>query len=104
MRGKLRSKKLKNGKESLYIDYYPAVWNPQTQSYTRREFLKLYLHANPTTPLQEQENRLYTDIAEKIYLKRMKGLMLDANGLFNHEVLEADFYIYAASFIHRKER
>ena len=38
MRGKLRKKLLKSGKYSLYIDYYPAVWNPQKQSYTRREF------------------------------------------------------------------
>jgi integrase len=104
MRGKLRSKKLQNGKESLYIDYYPAVWNPQFQKYTRREFLKLYLHSNPVTAIQKQENELHREIAEKIYIKRMKGLMLDANGLFNHDALEADFLTYAESFIHRKEK
>ena len=38
MRGKLRKKLLKSGKYSLYIDYFPAVWNPQKQVYTRREY------------------------------------------------------------------
>ena len=44
MRGTLRKKKLKSGKISLYIDYYPPVWNSQTKQYTRREFLKLDLN------------------------------------------------------------
>jgi integrase len=104
MRGKLRRKKLKDGRESLYIDYYPAVWNPQFQRYTRREHLKLYLYSDPVTPLQKQENELSQEIAEKIYIKRMKGLMLDANGLFNHDALEADFFTYARNYIQRKQK
>ncbi len=43
MRGNIRKKLLKSGKYSLYIDYYLPVWNPQTQSYTRREYLDLHL-------------------------------------------------------------
>jgi integrase len=104
MRGTLRKKKLKNGKLSLYIDYYPAVWNPVTKAYTRREFLNLHIHAHPVTSLEVQENKLYLDIAEKIYLKRMKALMLDANGIFNKDVLEADFFAYALNFIRAKQR
>jgi len=104
MRGTLRKKKLKNGKLSLFIDYYPPVWNLHKQQYTRREFLNLHLHANPVTSLQVQENKLYTEIAEKIYLKRMKALMLDANGMFNKDALEADFYTYALNFIRGKQK
>ena len=36
MRGKLRAKKLVSGKLSLYIDYYPPVWNPQKKVSTNR--------------------------------------------------------------------
>lgn len=104
MRGTLRKKKLKTGKESLYIDYYPPVWNPQKQVYTRREFLKLYLHTGQLTSQQKKENQLYQEIADKIFLKRMKGLMLDANGLFNKDVLEGDFFLYAADYIRKKQR
>jgi integrase len=104
MRGALRKKKLKSGKLSLYIDYYPPVWNPQTKQYTRREFLNLHLHTNPVTTLEKQENKLYTEIAEKIYLKRMKALMLEENGLFNKDVLEGDFFVYALNFIRAKQK
>lgn len=102
MRGKLRKKLLKSGKFSLYIDYYPKVWNPIKQVYTRREFLQLYLHKNPVTSLEKKENLLYQEIAEKIFIKRMKALMLDANGLFNKDALDADVFTYAESFIQKK--
>src|ERR1700754_4516656 len=104
MRGTLRQKELKTGRYSLYIYYYPPVWNPIKKEYTRREFLKLYLHVNPTTSLQILENNLYTEIAEKIYIKRMKGLMLDVNGIFNQDALEGDFFEYAKNFIAGKQR
>ncbi|RPD41287.1 tyrosine-type recombinase/integrase [Chitinophaga barathri] len=104
MRGTLRKKPLKNGRLSLYIDYYPSVWNPHTKQYTRREFLNLYIHANPVSSLEVQENKLFMEIAEKIYLKRMKALMLDANGIFNKDALEADFYLYALNFIRGKQK
>jgi len=104
MRGTLKKKKLKSGKISLYIDYYPPVWNPQTKQYTRREFLNLHLHAIPATDLEKQENKLYTEIAEKIYIKRMKSLMLEENNIFNKDVLEGDFFTYAENFIRGKQK
>lgn len=104
MRGKIRKKLLKSGKYSLYIDYYPPVWNPQKQVYTRREYLDLHLYANPVTSLEKKENLLYQEIAEKIFIKRMKALMLDANGLFNKDVLEGDFFTYALNFIRGKQK
>lgn len=102
MRGKLRKKLLKSGRYSLYIDYWPKVWNPIKKKYTRREFLELYLYKNPVTSLEKKENLLYQEIAEKIFIKRMKALMLDANGLFNKDALDADVFTYAESFIRNK--
>lgn len=104
MRGKIRKKLLKSGKYSLYIDYYPPVWNPQKKVYTRREYLDLHLYANPVTSLEKIENLLYQEIAEKIFIKRMKSLMLDANGLFNKDILDADFFTYALDFIKNKQK
>jgi hypothetical protein len=86
MRGKIREKQLKDGKISLYIDYYPPVWNPQKKRHTRREFLKLYMIADPKTGFDKKQNELNREIAEKIFIKRMKGLMLDENNLYNKDV------------------
>lgn len=104
MKGHLREKKLANGKLSLYIDYFPPVWNVAKKIFTRREFLKLYLTEDPTTPLEKKQNELNREIAEKIFLQRMKGLMLEENKLYNKDMLSLDFYLYAETYIRKKAR
>src|SRR6185295_13888336 len=104
MRGKLRQKELYTGKISLYIDYYPPVWNPIKKIYSRREFLKLYLDPKAATSLEKKKNVLNKEIAEKIYVKRMRSLMLEENKLFNKDVLNSDFYTYAYNFMRGKEK
>lgn len=54
MRGRLREKKIKNDRISLYIDYYPPVWNNVKKVYTRREYLKLYVIQNPKTDFKRK--------------------------------------------------
>jgi integrase len=104
MRGKLREKKLRGDKISLYIDYYPPIWSSSKKIYTRREFLNLYIIKDPKTKFERQSNAVSRDLAEKIYFKRMTALVLEDNQLFNKEALEGDFIQYARSFILTKAR
>lgn len=104
MRGKIREVKLRNGRSSLYIDYYPAVWNPEKKVYTRREHLKLKVFDNPSDDFQKKQNQMSREIAEKIYLKRMSGLMLEENNMFNKDVLEGNFFQFAKGFLNKKVR
>ena len=43
----LRQEKLRSGKLSLYLDYYPPIWNPHIKKMSRRELLGLYLIGSP---------------------------------------------------------
>lgn len=104
MRGKLREKKLDRNKVSLYIDYYPPVWNPFKKAYTRREFLKLHLIISPQNSFERKQNEINREIAEKIFIKRMKALVLEENRLFNRDVLDSSFILYAKSFVLAKAR
>ena len=104
MRGKLREKKIRHDRVSLYIDYYPSVWNPVKKIHTRREFLNLYLIKNPKTDFERKSNALSREIAEKIYFKRMNSLALEENQMFNKDVLNGDFINYSRNFILGKER
>ncbi|SEM90780.1 Phage integrase family protein [Chitinophaga rupis] len=105
MRGNLRKKIIAGGRKvSLYIDYFPPVWNPIKKIYTRREYLKLHLYTKPTNDVELKLNKIHQEIAEKIYLQRMKVLMLDANGLFNKDALEADVYTFAWNYIRGKQK
>jgi integrase len=40
----LRKKPIKGNRQSLYLDFYPAVINPETRKTTRREFLGLVVY------------------------------------------------------------
>ena len=41
---KLRTKAISGNRQGLYLDFYPAIINPDTGEPTRREFLDLYLY------------------------------------------------------------
>ncbi|MCF3111247.1 hypothetical protein LL912_20845 [Niabella sp. CC-SYL272] len=76
MRGTLRKKLLKSGKYSLFIDYFPPVWNPGKQIYTRREFLGLYLYKDAVTSLEKRENKLYC-VVRRLTIKN-QGLPVES--------------------------
>lgn len=53
---KLRSKAISGNRQSLYLDFYPAIKNEETGESTRREFLKLFLYDE-----FENEEQKYND-------------------------------------------
>lgn len=67
---KLRQKPMAGGKESLHLDFYPPIVNPQTGKSTRREFLKLYVYSKPRTTLERKHNTDTMLMAEQLRFKR----------------------------------
>ncbi|HLM62081.1 MAG TPA: hypothetical protein VK308_14840 [Pyrinomonadaceae bacterium] len=55
MKVNLREKKIKNGKRSFYLDFYPAI--VANGKNTRREFLSLYVYEKPKTELERDHNK-----------------------------------------------
>ncbi|RAU81978.1 site-specific integrase [Pontibacter arcticus] len=53
----LRQKPISKGRQTLYLDYYPPIPNPETGKLTRREFLSLFVYDKPKTPLDKQHNK-----------------------------------------------
>ena len=48
----LRQKSISGNRQTLYLDFYPAIQHPDTGKETRREFLNLFL--NNETEIEEQ--------------------------------------------------
>ncbi len=67
---KLRKKKISGNRFSLYLDFYPAIFHPEKNKTTRREFLNLFIHEKPKTQLEKQYNVEVLEIAEAIRAKR----------------------------------
>ena len=63
---KLRQKKISGNRQSLYLDFYPAIPHPKTGEPTRRAFLKLYLFDKAKSPIDKQHNKETLQIAESM--------------------------------------
>jgi len=83
---KLRQKAISGNRQSLYLDFYPAIPHPETGEPTRREFLNMYLFNEvekdktgrlkkvKLTPIDKQHNVETMQIAEQIRQKRENHL------------------------------
>lgn len=69
---KLRQRKIKNGRESLYFDIYPPIFNPGIES--RREFLNLYIYSNPQTKEQAEHNKETLQLANEVLQEKQELL------------------------------
>ena len=79
---KLRKKEITKNRQSLYLDFYPAIPDPTTGKPTRREFLGMYIFADRVkdekgnvknvklTPLNKQNNIDTLNLAEQIRQKK----------------------------------
>lgn len=83
MKISLKKRKLKNGKLSLYLEFYKGYsidGNGKKKHNRDFEYLKLYLQENPTTPQGKKENKETLLLAEKILTIRQADYI---NGKFN---------------------
>lgn len=71
---KLRQKTISRNRQSLYLDFYPAIPHPETGKPTRREFLGLYLTDKAKKPIDRQHNKETLQLAERIRQNRENHL------------------------------
>ncbi|MBK9928823.1 MAG: hypothetical protein IPP04_02950 [Saprospiraceae bacterium] len=83
---KLRQKPISGSRQSLYLDFYPAILNSKTRQLTRREFLNMYLFNEvekdktgkpkkvKLNPVDKQHNIETLQIAEQVRQKRENRL------------------------------
>ena len=70
----LRKRTLPSGKISLYLDFFPAVYNPKTSRFSRREYLGLYLFAKPKNSTEKAMNSENLHKAEIICANRFNEM------------------------------
>lgn len=86
----LRKKKIANGKQSLYLDFYPPIKGSDGRP-TRREHLNRYIYENPKTPEQKLHNKENLIFAEGVKNKREKEILNEQDGIFNTQNKKRDF-------------
>ena len=86
----LRKKKIANGKESLYLDFYPPIKGGDGKL-TRREYLNKYIYENPKNADEKLHNRENLIVAEGIKNNREKEILNEQDGIFNTQNKKRDF-------------
>lgn len=90
----LRKRIISNGRISLYLDYYPAIRNPSTMKMSRREYLGIYIYANPKNEIERNFNNDMLNKAEAIRCIRVQSIVNEEFGFLDKNKMKADFLAY----------
>ncbi|CAM3387681.1 tyrosine-type recombinase/integrase [Flavobacterium chungbukense] len=85
----LRKKAISKGRMSLYLDFYPPIWDQDANCFTRREFLKLYVYQKPADQYQKMANIENMHTAELIRARRQNEInKMEIYSAFEREQLK----------------
>lgn len=70
----LRKRTLPSGKITLYLDFFPPIYNGKTREFSRREYLGLYLVSKPKNNIDKAMNSENLHKAEMICANRLNEL------------------------------
>ena len=90
----LRTRPLKNGMLSYYLDYYPGYRNQETMKTIRHEGLNIYIYANPKNERERNFNATMSEKAEAIRCRCFESIVNDRYDFFDRHKLKADFLEY----------
>jgi len=93
MKVTLRNKPMSKRRLRLYLDFWPAIANPNTGKDTRREFLDLYLFDRAQSPMEREHNKETKILADRIVSKRSLEISKDEYG-FLEKKRDQDFIQY----------
>ena len=99
----LRKRPIKNGMISLYLDFYPAIRVPETNRMTRREYLGIYIYANPINKLQREFNEDMLNKADAIRCMRTQSIINEEFGFADKRKRNANFIEYFHRFVAGKD-
>lgn len=99
----LRQKAITGGRHTLYLDFYPAILNPDNGKPTRREFLSLYIYDKAKTPIDKTHNKETLELAENIRAKRQLEIQRGEFGFLSDSKRKADFVAYCETLASKRK-
>ena len=83
----LRTRPLKHGMLSFYLDYYPGYRDQETMKTIRHEGLNIYIYANPKNERERNFNATMSEKAEAIRCRRFESIVNDRYDFFDRHKL-----------------
>ena len=78
----LRTRPLKKGMLSFYLDYYPGYRDQETMKTIRHEGLNIYIYANPKNQRERDFNAAMSEKAEAIRCRRFEAIVNERYDFF----------------------
>lgn len=106
---KLRKRKITGERQSLYLDFYPPIVNPENGELSRREYLGMYVFNSTRNPLDKMHNTNTLNTAEQIRQKRESDLnkpeiynALEQEQIKKNKKQDGDFIAYFKKLAEKK--
>lgn len=90
----LRTRPLKKGMLSFYLDYYPGYRDQETMKVVRHESLGIYIYAKPKSQRERTFNAAMTEKAEAIRCRRFDAVVNERYDFLDKERMKGDFLAY----------
>ncbi len=99
----LRQKPISGNRQSLYLDYYPPIPNPETGKPTRREFLGLYIYDKAKNPIDKNSNKETLKLADNIRATRQLEIQKGQYGFLSDVKRKSDFVDYFSILANKRK-
>lgn len=90
----LRRRNISKGRQSLYLDYYPPIRDPETMKMIRWEYLGIYVYEKPKTEIEKEYNYEMLQKAEAIRSIRTQSIINEEFGFIDKHKRNVDFLAY----------
>jgi hypothetical protein len=102
---KLRQKSISRKRQSLYLDFYPAILHPKTGEPTRREFLGLYINSEFVSGKDGKKKKITLNLIDKQHNKETLQLAEQIRQRKDNELNKSEIYTgYEQEQLKIKER
>lgn len=91
---KIRRKKISQGRESIFLEYYPPIRNKETMKLIYKEYLGIYIFQEPKNEIQREYNQEMLNKAEAIWAMRIQSIINEEYGFLDKNKLKGDFLAY----------
>ncbi len=90
----LRTRPLRNGRLSYYLDYYPGHRDKETMKVIRHESLGIYVYAKPKNKRERDFNDSMAEKAEAVRCRRFEAIVNERYDFLDKNRLKGDFLAY----------
>lgn len=98
----LRKAKISQGRESLYLDFYPPIRDRRTMKMVYKEYLGIYIFQEPKNPIEREFNNEMQMKAEAIRSIRYQSIVNEEFGFIDKHKKQMDFINYFHEYAKKK--